>query len=67
MEEQLVALVGSSEGAKRPYAEWVSAAREQGLRPEQIQRLKQRKLVYTELDANMVVWIVRGQRPQGGE
>lgn len=64
MDEQLVSIIGASDGAQKLYTEWVDAARAAKLRPESIQNLKRRGLVHTKLDENGVVWIVRGAKPQ---
>lgn len=63
MEEQMINLIGASDGAQKLYSEWVNEARAAGLRPETIQRLKRRSLVHTVLDENGNVWIVRGAKP----
>lgn len=64
MDEQLVSIIGASDGAQKLYTEWVDTARAAKLRPESIQNLKRRGLVHTKLDENGVVWIVRGAKPQ---
>lgn len=63
MEQQLIDLVGASDGAQKLYSEWVNEARAANLRPETIQRLKRRGVVHTRLDENGQVWIVRGAKP----
>lgn len=63
MEEQLVNLIGESDGSEILFDEWVNAARAAKLRPEVIQNLKRRELVYTRLAENGQVWIVRGKKP----
>lgn len=63
MDDQLIDLVGASNGAEKLYSEWVDAARAAKLRPETIQRLKRKGLVHTRLDEEGNVWIVRGAKP----
>lgn len=63
MDSQLVDLIGATEGAEKLHAAWVNEARAAGLRPETIQHLKRRGLVYTRLDESGAVWIVRGAKP----
>lgn len=63
MDNELVDLIGAEDGDEMLYADWVSAARAGGLRPESIQNLKRRKRVHTRLDEDGNVWIVRGARP----
>jgi hypothetical protein len=63
MEEQLVSLIGASDGAEKLYSQWVDEARAAKLRPETIQRLKRKGLAYTQLDESGNVWIVRGAKP----
>ena len=63
MEQGLVDLIGAEDGAQMLYSEWVTQARSANLRPEVIQRLKRKRLVYTILDENGQVFIVRGARP----
>ena len=64
MEQGLVDLIGAEDGAQLLYSEWVNQARAANLRPEVIQRLKRKRLVYTILDSEGQVFIVRGARPQ---
>lgn len=61
--EQLVELIGASDGAERPFDEWRLAALQAGLQPNKIQNLKRRGLVWTRLDENGNHFIVRGARP----
>lgn len=63
MDEQLVNLVGASDGDAKLYETWVSEARAASLRPETIQKLKRRGLVHTRLGELGEVWIVRGAKP----
>lgn len=63
LEQQLVDLVGATEGAERPFDEWRMAVIQEGLNPSKIQNLKRRGLVYTRLDEAGNHFIVRGTRP----
>lgn len=63
MDEQLIGLIGESDGAERTFDDWRMLALQQGLQPQKIQNLKRRGLVYTYLNAEGVNMIVRGQRP----
>jgi len=62
--DELLNLIGANEGAQRPFDEWVQEARNQGLQPNMIQRLKRMGVVHTKLDANGQNIIVRGAKPQ---
>jgi len=59
----LVDLIGSTDGAERPFDEWRLSAIQAGLQPQSIQNLKRRGLVYTYLTPAGVNMIVRGARP----
>lgn len=61
-ENPLVELVGTKAGDKMLFSDWVREAREQGLRPDTIQRLKRQKLLHTVLDEHGHVYVVRGAR-----
>ena len=63
MPNELVDLVGASDGAERPFDEWRLAAIQAGLQPQSIQNLKRRGLVWTYINAQGVNMIVRGVRP----
>lgn len=62
MDEQLVALIGESEGAVMEFDAWRLAAVQEGLNPSKIQNLKRRGLVHTRI-VDGVHEIVRGARP----
>lgn len=63
MPNELVDLIGSTEGSERSFDEWRMAAIQAGLQPSSIQNLKRRGLVYTYLTTEGVNMIVRGTRP----
>ena len=63
MPNELVDLIGSTEGSERPFDEWRMAAIQAGLQPQSIQNLKRRGMVWTYINAEGVNTIVRGQRP----
>lgn len=63
MDEQLVNLIGATDGEAKLYEEWVTEARAASLRPETVQKLKRRGLVHTRLGELGEVWIVRGAKP----
>ena len=62
MDEQLVNLIGASEGAVKEFDAWRLEAVQSGLNPSKIQNLKRRGLVHTRIE-NGVHYIVRGKRP----
>jgi hypothetical protein len=64
--DALLDVIGTADGARKQFDQWVLDARAAGLQPNMVQRLKRQKVVYTEIDANGVNWIVRGQRPEQG-
>lgn len=63
LDEQLVALIGATDGAERDFNEWRSAAQQAGLNPSKIQNLKRRGLIWTRITEAGVHMIVRGTRP----
>ena len=63
MEQQLVDLIGETEGSERSFDEWRLAAIQAGLNPSKVQNLKRRGLVWTRLDEAGNHFIVRGARP----
>lgn len=63
MIDQLVDLIGASEGSERPFDAWRMAANQAGLQPSSIQNLKRRGLVWTYLKPDGTNTIVRGTRP----
>lgn len=64
MEQQLVDLIGSSDGATMPFEEWRLLVLQKGLNPTKIQNLKRRGLIHTVLEDG-VHYIKRGARPTG--
>lgn len=64
MDQQLVELVGATDGAERDFEEWRQAAQAAGLNPSKIQNLKRRGLIWTRITPEGQHVIVRGQRPQ---
>lgn len=62
--DELLNLIGSGNGAQKPFDQWVQEARAAGLQPNMIQRLKRMGVVYTKIDpATGQNIIVRGTRP----
>ncbi len=61
--DELVELVGTSDGAERSFDEWRLAAIQAGLQPSKIQNLKRRGLVWTRIAEDGQHFIVRGVRP----
>lgn len=62
MDEQLVDLIGASEGAAKEFDAWRLEAVQAGLNPSKIQNMKRRGLVHTRI-VDGVHEIVRGPRP----